>query len=63
MADAATALWVFELIVLMVLMGVLCVIVVTVTTVACMALWALVKPPLSGLIDAWMDWFERRTGC
>lgn len=60
MADAATALLAF---VLMVIMAVLCSIAVAVATVVCMTLWALVKPPLSGLIDAWLDWFERRTGC
>lgn len=48
---------------IMVLMAVLCVIVVAVAAFVCMTAWALVKPPLSGLIDAWLDWFERRTGC
>lgn len=47
----------------MVLMAVLCVIVVAVAAFVCMTAWALVKPHLSGLIDAWIDWFERRTGC
>ena len=47
----------------MVLMVVLCFIVFAVAAFVCMTAWALVKPPLSGLIDAWLDWFERRTGC
>lgn len=47
----------------MVLMAVLCVTVVAVAAFVCMTAWALVKPHLSGLIDAWIDWFERRTGC
>lgn len=47
----------------MVLMAVLCAIVVAVAAFVCMTAWALVKPHLSGLIDAWLDWFERRTGC
>lgn len=47
----------------MVLMVVLCFIVFAVAALACMTLWALVKPLLSGLIDKWLDWFERRTGC
>lgn len=46
----------------MVLMVVLCVAVLAVAAVLCMTLWALAKPLLSGLIDAWLDWFERRTG-
>lgn len=48
---------------IMVLMAVLCVIVVAVAAFVCMTAWALVKPHLSGLIDAWLDWFEWRTGC
>lgn len=47
----------------MVLMVVLCFIVFAVAALACMTLWALVKPLLSGLIERWIDWFERRTGC
>lgn len=47
----------------MVLMVVLCVIVVAVAAFVCMTAWALVRPLLSPIIDAWIDWFERRTGC
>lgn len=57
---ATTCLLTFAI---MVLMAVLCVIVVAVAAFVCMTAWALVKPHLSGLIDAWIDWFERRTGC
>lgn len=49
--------------VFMVLAAVLCVIVVVVAAFVCMTAWALVKPCLSGLIERWIDWFERRTGC
>lgn len=28
--------------------------------IAILSVWALVKPHLSGLIDAWLNWFERR---
>ncbi len=30
--------------------------------IAVMSVWALVKPHISRLCDAWSDWFERRTG-
>lgn len=46
---------------LMVLMVVICVIVVVVAAFLCMTAWAIVKPILSPLIDAWLSWFERRT--
>lgn len=57
---ATTCLLTFAI---MVLMAVLCVIVVAVAAFVCMTAWALVKPLLSPLIEAWIDWFERRTGC
>lgn len=60
MEGVATAFLTFAF---MVLMAVLCVIVVVAAAFVCMTAWALVKPHLSGLIDAWLDWFERRTGC
>lgn len=44
----------------MVLMAVLCVIVVVVAAFLCMTAWAIVRPILSPLIDAWLSWFERR---
>lgn len=47
----------------MVLMAVLCVIVVAVAAFVCMTAWALVRPLLSPIIEAWIDWFERRTSC
>ena len=36
---------------------------VSVGILLCATLWALVKPLLAGAIDAWMEWFERRTEC
>lgn len=58
MDGVATALLTFAF---MVLMAVICVIVVVVAAFVCITLWALVRPLLSPLIDAWIDWFERRT--
>ena len=43
--------------------SVLVVLAVALGVLACATLWALVKPWIGGLIDAWVDWFERRTGC
>lgn len=60
MEGVATALLTFAF---LVLMAVLCVIVVAVAAFVCMTAWALVRPLLSPLIEAWIDWFERRTGC
>ena len=60
MEGVATALLTFAF---MVLMAVLCVIVVAVAAFVCMTAWALVRPLLSPLIEAWLDWFERRTEC
>lgn len=57
---ATTCLLTFAI---MVLMAVLCVIVVAVAAFVCMTAWALVRPLLSPLIDAWIDWVERRTRC
>lgn len=28
---------------------------------ACISIWALVKPWIAPMIDAWSDWIERRT--
>jgi len=60
MEGVATALLTFAF---MVLMAVLCVIVVVAAAFVCMTVWALAKPLLSPLIEAWIDWFERRTSC
>ena len=54
---------IMALIVSVVAVGVLFVAAATLITVICMTLYALVKPPLNGIIEAWLDWFERRTGC
>ncbi|THG36854.1 hypothetical protein [Adlercreutzia caecimuris] len=32
-------------------------------SIAVLSLYALVKPHISSLLDAWNDWFDRRTGC
>lgn len=60
MEGVATAFLTFAF---MVLMAVLCVIVVVAAAFVCLTVWALAKPLLSPLIEAWIDWFERRTGC
>lgn len=31
--------------------------------IAVLSLYALVKPHISSLLDAWNDWFDRRMGC
>ena len=59
MEGVATAFLTFAF---MVLMAVLCVIVVVAAAFVCLTVWALAKPLLSPLIEAWIDWFERRTG-
>jgi len=60
MEGVATALLTFAF---MVLMAVLCVTVVVAAAFVCLTVWALAKPLLSPLVEAWIDWFDRRTGC
>ena len=54
---------VFSFIVLAILTAVMCVLITVIAAVICMTMWALVKPRISSAIDAWMDWFDRRTSC
>lgn len=49
--------------VLLIAITILIVLAAGIAVVVCMTLYALVKPHISHLIDAWIDWVERRTGC
>ena len=49
--------------VLFIVISILIIIAAVIVVVVCMTLYALVKPHISHLIDAWTDWFDRRTEC
>lgn len=55
----ATAFLAFAIIVLVIVVFFAAVLA---AAIICMTMWAIVKPLMSGIVDAWWDWFERRTG-